>query len=514
MNLKAILHGAITSHFHHAIDKYYGTREDLKRFIDAAHARGIAILVDVVFNHTFGEGPLARLYWNNVSSIPMLSNPYLNEIPKHPFNVGFDVNHDYSATKYYVKRTVEHMLVEFNVDGFRFDLSKGFTQRFSGNNEALMAQYDAKRIATLKDYADHIWAFDPDAYVTLEHYAENSEETELANYGMMIWGKADFEFAEAAMGYESTLEWADYTVRGWNDPNIISYMESHDEERMAYKIQRWGDQNADYDTRELSTAMERIAAAAAIFYSIPGPKLLWQFGELGYDYPVNYCENGEIDDDCRTHPKPITWHYLFNADRAKLRAKIKAMIHLKTNYPTFSTRDFTLSDGNFYLKTVHLRHPDMDAVTLANYRIISSDINPKFTHEGWWYEYFSGDSILVSDTQAKLTFGPGEYRIYTSERITPPDGFFTGIFDPVGITQTTVTPNPVGAGHEISIAIDQNEQPEEVTVVGLTGQMFDASAQFNERGLTVQIPKEIPPGVYVIRISTATNQYTGKVVVQ
>ena len=501
--------------FHHALDKYYGTRDDLKRVIDEAHSRGMAVIIDVVFNHSFGLGPLARLYWDEDASRPAAGSPYLNVVPRHPFNVGFDFNHESYPTVYFVKRTLEHMLSEYHVDGFRFDLSKGFTQRFSGNNAALMAQYDAKRIARLKDYADHVWSIDTQAYVILEHYAENSEETELANHGMMIWGKADFEFAEAAMGYESTLEWSDYTVRGWNDPHVVSYMESHDEERMAYKIQRWGDQNADYDTRELSTAMERIAAAAAIFYTIPGPKMLWQFGELGYDYPVNYCQNGEIDEGCRTEPKPITWHYLNNEARAKLRAKIKAMIHLKTTYPTFSSRDFTFNDGNSYLKSIQLRHPEMDAVSMANYRIVNSDVNPKFTHEGWWYEYFSGDSVLVSDTQAKFTFSPGEYRIYTDQRITPPDGFFTGIFDPIAITEVNATPNPIRAGQDVLIGLDTYEQPEVVIMTSMTGQMISPSSiRFEDRALSIRIPEGIPPGVYVVRISTATNQYSGKVVVQ
>ena len=39
-------------------------REMYKKFIDECHARGIAVIIDVVYNHTTGSHPWARLYWN------------------------------------------------------------------------------------------------------------------------------------------------------------------------------------------------------------------------------------------------------------------------------------------------------------------------------------------------------------------------------------------------------------------------------------------------------------------
>src|SRR5690606_8958525 len=138
-------------------------------------------------------------------------------------------------------------------------------------------------------------------------------------------------------------------------------------------------------------ALQRIAAASAIFYSVPGPKMLWQFGEMGYDFSINRCTNGTISNDCRLSRKPIRWDYLMQDNRAHLFRVTAALMHLKTHYPTFSTEDFVFADGNFFLKTIHLRHPDMDAVTLVNFRVVDSEINPKFPYPGTWYEYFSGD---------------------------------------------------------------------------------------------------------------------------
>ena len=44
-------------------------------------------------------------------------------------------------------------------------------------------------------------------------------------------------------------------------------------------------------------------------------------------------------------------------------------------------------------------------------------VNPAFSKSGWWYSYFEGDSLNVSDLQAPISLKPGEYRIYTSKRL-------------------------------------------------------------------------------------------------
>ena len=369
------------------------------------------------------------MYWDPVNSRPSPESPYLNVIPRHPFNVGYDFNHESVATKNWVKRILTYWIEEFKFDGFRFDLSKGLTQFNSGSDAGLMARYDAGRIAILKDYADHIWNLDSNSYVIMEHFADNDEEIELSNYGMMLWGNMNYQYSQAAKGFQSDLEWGDYTFRGWDDPHLVTYMESHDEERLMVRILNEGDSEGDYNTRELPTALERVAAASTIFYSIPGPKMLWQFGEMGYDYSINRCVDGTINNNCRLDPKPIRWDYLQNPDREKLWRVTSALMYLKTSVPAFSTDNFVFNDGNLFLKTVHLNHPDMDAVSLANFRVINSDIMPKFQYPGVWYEYFTGDSIVVTDTQEKLTFGPGEYRIYTSDKLSPPDGYITATED-------------------------------------------------------------------------------------
>ena len=145
--------GYNTSHYF-ALDKYYGPKEDLQQFIDVCHSEGIAVILDVVYNHSFSQSPLVRLYWDGVNSRPSAENPWFNQVPKHEFNVGSDMNHESDATKYHISRVLRFWLEEYKVDGYRFDLSKGFTQKNTLGDANAMAKYDASRVAILKAYAD------------------------------------------------------------------------------------------------------------------------------------------------------------------------------------------------------------------------------------------------------------------------------------------------------------------------------------------------------------------------
>ena len=502
--------------FHMAVDKYYGTRDQLRAVIDAAHERGIAVILDVVFNHAFSQSPLCQLYWDATNFRPSSDNPWLNVVARHPFNVGYDFNHESPLTRSWVKRVLEHWITEYRFDGFRFDLSKGLTQKNSGSNADAMAQYDLGRVNILNDYANHIWSLDSDSYVILEHFAVNTEEQDLSDDGMMLWGNMSYQFAEAAMGYNSDLDWADYKSRDWNNPHLIAYMESHDEERMGHKIKNYGDANANYDTRELETTVDRIAAASAIYLTLPGPKMLWQFGELSYDFSINRCTNGSINPNCRLDPKPIRWDYFENEDRKDLYDRVAAINHLRTTYPTFETIDYTFHDGNFFLKTINLNHADMDAVVMANFRIINSDLNPRFPYTGTWYEYFTGAEIEVTHVEDRLTFLPGEYRIYTSEKIVPPGGFFPPISTSVqnfADSNIEIYPNLLTVGQELQIRLEQSENIEGIEIINVQG--VAQKVVFGQQGnlISVGMPN-VAAGVYVVSLRSGSGVFAGRVVVQ
>lgn len=403
--------------FYFAIDKIYGSKNDFKTFIDECHSRGIAVIVDMVLNHSFGQSPLVRLYWDESGNKPSVNNLWFNQEPTHDFNVGFDMNHESEQTKAFSSRVMKYWLEEFKIDGFRFDLSKGFTQNNTLGNSNTMAQYDATRIAIWKYYADTIWSISNDAIIILEHFADNSEEKELSNYGMLLWGNMNHNFNEATMGYtennKSDLSWAFYSNRNWDNPNAVVYMESHDEERLMYKNTEYGNSNEIYSAKNLETGLQRIEAAAAFFFTIPGPKMIWEWGELGYDYSINTCLNGTVG-DCRLDLKPIKWEYYLEPSRYRLFKVFEALIDFK--YENIcKTTDFSY-DLSGSTKVTRLNGTDTNAIIIGNFDIVNQQITPVFQHTGSWFNYLSGDTLTVEDVNVSLKLKPGEYRIYTDKK--------------------------------------------------------------------------------------------------
>lgn len=410
--------------FYFAMDKYYGTKNDLKAFIDKAHQMGFAVIFDVVFNHNFGQSSLVRMWWDETNQRPAANSPYFNPVARHPYNVGYDFNHESQATKELVARALKFYIQEYKVDGFRFDLSKGFTQTNSGNDVGLWGQYDQSRINILKAYADTIWKYDSTAYVILEHFAVDSEEQVLTNYGMLSWGNLNYNYNEATMGWhdggKSDFTRISYKARGFSKPHLIGYMESHDEERLMYKNLMYGNSSGNYNIKNLATALERIKLAAAFFFTVPGPKMIWQFGELGYDYSIDY--NG------RTGPKPIRWGYFLDVNRNKLYKTFATLIDLRKSYAVFNrTTNFT-TDFSGAVKRLWLNHDSMNVAIVGNFDVVQRTVTPNFQNTGWWYNYFYGDSLNVTNTQMTINLQPGEFRIFTTKKLPLPEpGLLTSV---------------------------------------------------------------------------------------
>lgn len=498
--------------FYFAVDKFYGTKNALKHFIDICHSKGIAVVLDVVFNHSFGQSPMVQLYWDATNNQPASNSPWFNTQPKHDYNVGYDFNHESTHTRTFVKRVLKFWLEEFKVDGFRYDLSKGFTQNNTLGNVSAWGQYDASRVTILKDYGDHVWSINPQAYNILEHFADNSEEKVLANYGFMLWGNMNYNYNEATMGYTTNdLSWGLFSNRSWNEPNLVTYMESHDEERLMYKNLQYGNASGSYSVKNLATALKRVELAANFFIPLRGPKMIWQFGELGYDVSIDY--NG------RTGEKPLKWEYFNVIDRNHLFHVYKALIHLKKTQPAFSSDDYSVT-LNGYMKEIYLNDPGMNVAILGNFNVTAADINPNFQSTGWWYNYFTGDSIEITNTTAAINLQPGEYRLYTSQKLEMPVLEHIGIDDlPENIGSLEVYPNPSGDKSYIRINIETegevvvriyNQLGQEI--VRLQEDFMPAGSHVLSWDGRTSGGNPVNPGIYFCELSLKKSSKTFKIV--
>ncbi len=427
--------------FFTALDKAYGTPDAFKRFVDEAHSRGIAIILDQVLNHAFGLNPLVRMYWDGVNNRPAADSPYFNTVARHDFNVGYDFNHESKATQYFVDRVNRYWIEEYKIDGYRFDLSKGFTQVNSLGNIGFWGQYDASRVRLLKRMANQIWSVSSNAYVILEHFAANNEEQELGAYGMLLWNNVTHAFQEASMGWvnSSNISNVHHSNRGFGTPALISYMESHDEQWIMLKNRLYGNStNPAHNVKELNVGLNRQKLTGAFFFPVPGPKMIWQFGELGYGGQQGEClmESADCTNNTailgpiigRTDNKPIRWEYRNQTPRFNLYKTWAALIKLKTNYPAFGSPTTYTQNMGGTVKSYRMTHPDFDVSVVGNFGVTAVDANITFSRTGNWFDYFSGQTRTVANTSEGIRLEPGEFRIFTTTKLPTPElGILTDI---------------------------------------------------------------------------------------
>ncbi|MBR1381804.1 MAG: hypothetical protein IJ554_04955 [Paludibacteraceae bacterium] len=383
-----------------AMDKSYGKAEDMKAFVDACHQRGIAVILDMVFNHTTGQNPMAKLYpWTSSSptETELRFNPWFNvstEVKHDNNDYGEDWNHGFEPAHEMFTRVLQYWLKEFKVDGYRLDLSHGICGRNT---------YDA--VDQLKDYYDKgVKAVSSDAYMILEHWGSSmgSDRPKLINYGMQCWANTNNAYCQTAMGWLKDGDSFDEA----NQDGYISYCESHDEERMQYKAKAYG--NGDLQTNE-AARLGRVAENVAFNVLLNGSHMLWQFEEIGYDISID--QNGRTG----TKPNPKTKGYFTQAERVDAFTKSAQVITLRTQLmpsvfegnPTASS----LSSGKA-LRTIQW---GSNVFVAANFDVNS---NQAVTlPSGTWYDYLNG---AVKATNTTYVLAPGELKVFTSTAVKAP----------------------------------------------------------------------------------------------
>ena len=527
--------------FYFAADKAYGTEEAYKRFIDECHKRNIAVILDVVFNHATGQFPYAKMWWDSSKNCTSADNPFFNVSAPHNFSVYHDFKHLYEPTRQYFKEVLQFWLREYNVDGFRFDLTKGLVQN-PGNYDA--GGYSAERIEILSDYANAIREVDQDAYVIFEHFCDQGEETELYNsVGGLCWNNnAMGGYAESVMGwydngstdgaywsvmgdlqnnnwsqditlnvvsgtmyvaqdvifadankegccfkirknrnwdtsygvidgakkhnlntaislngsqnvlmnvsvgvkYDIYFDAASMTVyvmpdgqkpaalaamqrmmstrAGENKSNFADFkrgrmnnIETHDEERIGYKAITWGQEYVKGDWAVIS---KRMQAVYAFHFLTPYPKMMWQFGELGYDFSINANDSGVVGtgDEYRTHRKPIRWDYYEDVNRRALYDAMSKFVAWRTDNEEYYGEDnlavhtWTVGDVNMSGKVLVMDK----VIVVANFTNAEATTTVTVPSAGQWTNLMTGGSMMLGSTH-DFTLAGSDYIILVRE---------------------------------------------------------------------------------------------------
>ena len=383
-----------------APDRAYGSETMYKEFIDECHKRGIAVILDMVFNHATGLNPMNKLYPYGTD---LASNPWFNVNAPHSDNVYEDWNHGFAPAHEMFIRALQYWLTEYKVDGYRLDLSHG-----------LCSDQPNTAVANLKDYYDKgVKAVSPDAYMILEHWGSNmgSERPQLVNYGMQCWSNTTNAYCQTAMGW---LQDGDGLADASKD-GYVSYCESHDEERMQYKAKKYG--NGDLQTNT-AARLGRVAENVAFNVLLNGSHMLWMWEEIGYDFSIN-CDldhpNAENESyRCNKKPRPEIRGYFTKAERVAAFTKCAQVITLRTQLMSevFEGNPNGLIVGSG--RALRRVQWGSNVIAVANFGVTG---NQSYTvPSGTWYDYLDGGTPAA----ATYTLAPGELKVFTGTQIAPP----------------------------------------------------------------------------------------------
>lgn len=517
--------------FHMALDKFYGPSTKLKELVDLCHQNGIAVILDLALNHVFDRSPLVRMWMNDPDGDgwggPSAENPYFNQSAMHSYNVGSDFNHQQVRTKYYTKRVIDHWINEYKIDGFRWDLTKGFTQNcpsnVAGGQENCTNQTQADRVAVLKDYADHSWLADPNHYVIFEHLGTDGEEKQWADYrlaegkGIMLWGIMTSQYNQLSMGFASNgnINRAGHVSRNFLDKRLMAYAESHDEERLMYKNLQFGNNSqSTHNVRNLNVALSRMSAIGAVLFTIPGPKMIWHFGSLGMENSIFTCTDGTVNDpsatipgDCKLSTKPQPqWvnNWLGNVNRVKIYNDWAKLISLKINEPVFEG-NYTISPEvvsgspdnlrqRIYVFDTSLPETSLkNVVVLANFATTAVSINPNFPFTGEWYDLMDNSAYQVNNTTTPISIPAGQFRIFGNKQalLSSEDLQFA--------STVTLAPNPTTDFFTL------NSEVERVEIYSLTGQLVKSFSKANSIDYQYDV-NDLNTGIYLVKAINENNQ--------
>lgn len=480
--------------FYFAPDKYYGSSTMYKTFIDECHKRGIAVILDIVFNHTWGQHPWCKMYWDG--SKPAANNPFYNADAPHNWSVGNDWKQESADVQNHLCDVLKYWLTEYKVDGYRFDLVKGLGDSGSYSSDYDGGRYNASRVRNVKRFIDAIKSVNSNAYCILEGFLSTQEENELGNYGAMSWKKMTYNYSQAAKGTQSgsSFKGMYHGDEGRPFGTIVGYQESHDEERVAFSQLTYGTTQA----KKTIYGMRRLSANVAFMILVPGPKMIWQFGEMGYDISGG---NGD------TSEKKPHWEYLDNTYRKGLHDCYAELIHFRLDNPDLFSQDaefyWSVAESNWDTNgrfiTARNRSTGKELVVAYNPGTSTKTYNYTFDNPGGTY-YIVSKSLNTVNPEVNASAGT----------IKVPGHCYVAItnFEYTGVDDATIG---VRAEEPAIFAADGNivVEAEDVTAI----ELYTIAGQLVARCTSQSVlpAHGVAAGTYIVRATGPQGVTTAKV---
>lgn len=162
----------------YAPDEAYGSPDDLRALVDAAHARGLMVFLDVVYNHFGPDG----------NYLPLYAPDFFRSDHKTPWGDAIDFRQE-PVRRFFIENAL-YWLAEFHLDGLRFD-----------------AVHAIKDGAFLRDMAREILATLPGRHLVLEN---EDNDAPLLDFYRAQWNDDFHNTLHALLTGENAGYYADF----------------------------------------------------------------------------------------------------------------------------------------------------------------------------------------------------------------------------------------------------------------------------------------------------------------
>lgn len=291
------------------IDPDFGTEADMIELVEKAHALGIRVMVDAVFNHSGTEfapwkdvvekGPESRYWdWFFVGKWPLPRLPGSTEDGRYmsfafaPYMPKLNTNNP-EVIDYFLQRC-RHWIQQWNVDGIRFDVGNEVSHRF------------------LKEINRGLKAVKPDVFLLGEIWHDSIQWLQGDEYDSVM----NFPFLETLHNFWLDHQDAKQLMYGINrcysmypdqvNRVMFNFLDNHDTMRA---VTRCGSKDVFF--QQLTMLM-----------TMPGSACIYYGTEIGLE--------GGNDPDCR---RPMPWDKIAEGKYEKITRDVKTLIALRRDHP-------------------------------------------------------------------------------------------------------------------------------------------------------------------------------------
>jgi 1,4-alpha-glucan branching enzyme len=384
-----------------------GGSAGLKRLVDAAHARQMAVILDVVYEHVDTFFPYFRVYDDlaNTTGAPLASSPMI-----HGWNIyGFGPKPDFTRafTQDYFLNANRHWLEEFHIDGFRYDevsdlyvapQDAGYRQLV---HDTYQLSFSQPRFRDPVNGWSHIIqcaeALDKAPTVLRESLTNSAWQNgllylaESVAAGNPVTPDYAHQLDPSFMGYPSTTAAFDAQGRPLQMPVApFQFLESHDHSQLICFTNPKADAGDPIPEGDRSRWFKLQPHAIAL-YTLQGIPMLWQGQEFAdnYDLPDSGLSRVHLQRD--TH-----WEYFYDSNGAPLVGLYRRLAQLRRTVSALRSRnsyfDWQQSlQGNQVL--LYSRHalaegtnPESWALILLNFGDGDATVQAPFPAAGVWQE--------------------------------------------------------------------------------------------------------------------------------